>query len=71
MTGNYWDVETSGQSSTAGDASGRTTAEMMEVATYDGWSMRAVDDRDARNTAYTWNTVGGQTYPFLSWQRAF
>jgi hypothetical protein len=71
MTGNYWDVETSGQSSTAGDASGRTTIEMMEVVTYDGWSMIAVDDRDARNTAYTWNMVGGQTYPFLSWQRPF
>jgi hypothetical protein len=69
MTGNYWDFETSGQGSTAGDASGRTTAEMMEVATYDGWSLIAVDDRDSRNTAYTWNIVGGQTYPFLSWQR--
>jgi len=71
MTGNYWDVETSGQSSTAGDASGRVTAEMMDVATYEGWSIAAVDDPDGRNTAYTWNIVGGQTYPFLSWQRRF
>jgi hypothetical protein len=69
MAGNYWDIETSGQSATAGDASGRTTAEMMEVATYDGWSLIAVDDGDSRNTAYTWNIVSGRTYPFLSWQR--
>jgi hypothetical protein len=70
MTGSYWDIQTSGQSSTAGDASGRMTAEMMEVATYEGWNMMAVDDHDTRNTAYTWNMVGGQTYPFLSWQRS-
>jgi hypothetical protein len=71
MTGNYWDFETSGQNSTAGDASGRTTAEMMQVATYDEWSIIAVDDRDSPNTTYTWNMVDGQTRPFLSWQRPF
>ncbi len=69
MTGNYWDVETSGQSATAGDATGLTTAEMMDMATYEGWNIVAVDDPDRRNTAYTWNMVDGETYPFLSWQR--
>ena len=68
MTGNYWDIDTSGQSSTAGHASGRTTAEMMDIATYEGWSIAAVDNPDHRNAAYTWNIVNGQTYPFLSWQ---
>lgn len=71
MTGNYWDVETSGQSSTAGEAAGRTTAEMMDIATYEGWNIAAVDGPDRRNTAYTWNIVGGEVYPFLSWQRRF
>jgi len=69
MTGNYWDVETSRQSATAGDATGLTTTEMMDVATFEGWSIRAVDDPGRRNTAYTWNMVDGETYPFLSWQR--
>ena len=69
MNGNYWDVEASGQSSTAGDATGLTTAEMMDVATYEGWSIAAVDSPGRRNTAYTWNMVEGETYPFLSWQR--
>ncbi len=68
MTGNYWDVETSGQGGTAGDATGLTTAEMMDPATYEGWSIRAVDGPGRRNTAYTWNMVEGETYPFLSWQ---
>ncbi len=68
MTGNYWDVETSGQSATAGDATGLTTTEMMDMATYEGWNIVAVDDPDRRNNAYTWNMVDGETYPFLSWQ---
>jgi len=68
MTGNYWDVETSGQGSSAGDATGLTTTEMMETTSYEGWSIRAVDGPGRRNTAYTWNIVDGETYPFLSWQ---
>lgn len=68
MIGNFWDTETSGQTSTAGNATGRTTAEMMDIATYVGWSTVAVEDTDRRNTAFTWNIVDGETYPFLSWQ---
>ena len=69
MAGNYWDIETSGQASTAGEASGRTTAGMMSIGTYAGWSITAVESPDRRNTAYVWNMVEGETYPFLSWQR--
>jgi len=69
MAGNYWDVEASGQSSTTGDATGFTTGEMMDISTYEGWSIAAVDGPGRRNTAYTWNIVEGETYPFLSWQR--
>lgn len=69
MTGNQWDVEASGQSSTAGEASGQTTAGMMSIGNYAGWSITAVDSPDRRNTAYVWNMVEGETYPFLSWQR--
>jgi len=69
MTGNYWDVEASGQGSTAGNATGQATAEMMDIATYEGWSIAAVDGPDRRKTSYTWNIVDGEAYPFLSWQR--
>jgi hypothetical protein len=69
MTDNYWDVQTSRQSSTAGDATGLTTVEMMDVATYGSWSIAVVDGPGRRNTAHIWNIVEGETYPFLSWQR--
>lgn len=69
MTGNCWDIETSGHNSSAGEARGRTTAEMMGIGTYDDWSIVAVNDPGRRNTSYTWNIVDGETYPFLSWQR--
>jgi len=77
MAGNFWDIETSGQLSTAGDATGRTTAEMMDIGTFtdtetegldEPWDMVAVADTDQRNPANVWNIVDGQTYPFLSWE---
>lgn len=49
----YWDVESSGQSSSAG-GDGKTTAEMTLRATFDGWDFDGV-----------WDIVDGITYPFL------
>ena len=69
MTGNFWDAQASGQPASAGEAEGLTTARMMDLATYAGWSITAVDGAGRRDHAYTWNIVEGQTYPFLSWQR--
>jgi hypothetical protein len=67
VTDSFWDMETSGQSTSDGGA-GKTTAEMKNVDTFSdaGWNIITVADSDTRNTAYIWNIVNGQTYPFLS-----
>jgi hypothetical protein len=64
----FWNVETSGQDTSAG-GTGKTTAEMKDIATFTDvdWDIIAVT-RGERNTAYTWNIVDGVTYPFLSWE---
>jgi hypothetical protein len=53
MSGNYWDTQTSGQTSTAGAASGRPTAEMKQLTTFAGWDFAdiwAIDPQ--RNDGY-------------------
>ena len=61
MSGNFWDVQTSQQSSTAGEAIGRTTAAMKTRATFVGanWDLDSV-----------WMIVEHVTYPLLRWQDA-
>jgi len=49
----YWDIETSGRTSSKG-GTGKTTAEMMQQATFADWDFMDV-----------WDIVEGQTYPFL------
>ena len=65
----FWDVETSGQSTSEG-GTGKTTVEMKSTTTFSGagWNIAAVADPDIRDHSYIWNIVDGQTYPFLSWQ---
>ena len=65
----YWDIETSGQATSDG-GTGKTTAQMKSIATFSGagWNIIGVADANTRNTAYTWNIVDAETYPFLSWQ---
>jgi len=65
-----WDTETSGQVTSAG-GTGRTTAEMQNIITFRGvgWDISTVAP-GTTNSAYTWNIVNEQTYPFLSWQSA-
>jgi hypothetical protein len=53
VTQSYWDVEASGCASSAG-GEGRTTAEMMQRATYAGW-----------NFSTEWGIDEGAGYPFL------
>ncbi len=55
--GSYWDMEASGQTISAG-GNGRTTAQMKQMATYEGWDFITVWDID---TAFI---LG---YPFLRW----
>jgi hypothetical protein len=64
----FWDTETSGQATSLW-GSGKSTTEMQDIATFSGagWNITAVAPGE-RNTAYVWNIVDGQTYPFLSWQ---
>ena len=68
VSNSFWDTQTSGQATSAG-GTGKTTAEMQDIATFSGadWNIIAVAPAE-RNTAYIWNIVDGQTYPFLSWQ---
>jgi len=68
VRGSFWDVQASGQATSDGGV-GKTTTQMKSGATFSaaGWNIVAVTLGE-RNTAYTWNIVAGQTYPFLSWQ---
>jgi hypothetical protein len=69
VTDSFWDIQTSGQSTSAG-GTGKTTAETQDITTFSGasWDIITVADPDIRNSAYIWNIVDGETYPFLSWQ---
>ncbi len=59
MTGNFWDVETSGQNSTAGNATGETTVVMKTQSTFTNVSW------DFENI---WWMREGITYPLFRWQ---
>jgi len=68
VSNSFWDVEASGMEESDG-GTGKTTAEMRDIATFiaAAWDITAVASGET-NTAYAWNIVDGQTYPFLSWQ---
>jgi hypothetical protein len=65
----FWDIQTSGQSTSAG-GTGRTTAEMQNIATFSGatWNIIAVAGPSEQDLAYVWNIVDDENHPFLSWQ---
>jgi len=69
VSDSFWDTETSGQATSDG-GTGKTTAEMQDIATFlgAGWDIIAVADPGTRNSSYIWNIVDAVTYPFLSWQ---
>ena len=68
-TNSFWDVQTSGQTTSAG-GTGKNTTEMQDIATFSGasWDIIWVGDSGTRNPAYIWNIVNNVTYPFLSWE---
>ncbi|MFO8109516.1 MAG: GLUG motif-containing protein [Thermoplasmata archaeon] len=70
MSGNFWDVETSGQTDTAGNATGKTTAEMRDITTFAdvSWDIVGVKSVETRNINHIWNIVDTETHPFLSWE---
>jgi hypothetical protein len=69
VSNSFWDIETSGQSNSAG-GTGKATAQMKNIATFSGvmWNITAVANPGMRNPSYIWNIVDDVTYPFLSWQ---
>ena len=69
ITNSFWDIETSGQSASAG-GTGKTTAQMKDITTFSGatWNIIAVANPGVRNLAYIWNIVDDVTYPFFGWE---
>ena len=76
VSNSFWDIETSGQTTSAGGA-GKTTAEMQDIATFtdmetegldEPWDIITVANPSARNPSYIWNIIDDETYPFLSWE---
>ncbi len=63
-TAAYWDVETSGQATSAGGAVGKTTAEMKTIATFADWNIAT----PAEYTDEVWYIVPGEDYPRLAWE---
>jgi len=68
VSDSFWDIETSGQPTSAG-GTGKTTAQMKDIATFSAarWKIIAVA-LNQTNPSYVWNIVDKQTYPFLSWE---
>jgi len=56
VSSSYWDIETSGYSSSAG-GEGKTTTEMKQQATFVSWDF-----------VNTWGIIENSTYPYFSWQ---
>lgn len=55
----YWDIETSGQTSSAGGGEGKTSAELRCVHTFNNWDFETIwDIQPDKNNGY----------PFLRWQ---
>ncbi|MDI9431454.1 MAG: DUF2341 domain-containing protein [Planctomycetota bacterium] len=66
-TGTYWDTEVSGHTASAGNATGKTTAQMQALATFSGWDIIAVGDFDPEDPN-VWTIDEGEDYPRLGWQ---
>jgi hypothetical protein len=70
VTNSFWDIQTSGQSTSDG-GTGKKTTGMQDITTFSGagWDIIEVADLDTPNPAYIWNIpTTPPDYPFLSWQ---
>lgn len=69
ITNCFWDTETSGQTTSAGGATGKTTAEMQVASLFiqANWDFM---DETVNGTDYLWgiNSSENDGYPFLAWQ---
>jgi len=63
----FWDIETSGQTESAGGTSLNTAGMQTATAFLDaGWDF--IDETE-NGTEDIWTIIEGQTYPLLSWQK--
>ncbi|MBW6442786.1 hypothetical protein K0A97_03360, partial [Patescibacteria group bacterium] len=64
--GNFFDMETSGQNSTTGNATGMNTSDMKNFSTFynEGWNISKIEDWNNE----TWIIEEGLDYPKLSFQ---
>jgi len=66
----YWDTQTSGKSSSAGGATGKTTAQMQDQSTFTGWDFTNIWNIDGvNNSGYPYlriQSVSDVTSPSLS-----
>ena len=58
-TAAYWDTETSGQATSQGGATGKTTAEMQTLATFADWDIATVQNHGSE----VWYIADGEDYP--------
>jgi uncharacterized repeat protein (TIGR02543 family) len=69
MAGNFWDTQTSGATTTLGNATGKTTIQMTAYSTFidAGWDF--LDENDnGTNEIWGLNFDENGGYPFLAWQ---
>jgi len=64
--GNFWDTQTSNQSTSAGNAAGKTTAEMYDIDTFTAASWDIVLIGSYINE--DWYIDDGNDYPHLGWE---
>jgi len=66
MSGNFWDTQTSLQSTTAGTATGKTTTEMKTLTTFTlaNWDFKGLGSLGIWNIGNNRNNG----YPYLDWQ---
>jgi hypothetical protein len=70
MTGNFWDIDASGQNSSFGQyASGLTTQQMQDGRTFTakGWDFLC-ETTNGSQDLWAQNPTDNNGYPFLSWQ---
>jgi len=66
MARNFWDTDTSQQSTTHGEATGRTTAQMMQAGTYRGvgWDLQTMVSWNG----HLWMINESTEYPVFRWE---
>lgn len=64
MSDNFWDVDSSNQTTTAGDATGLSTENMQKIITFNEWNIETLENF----TDETWKIDDNKDYPILGWQ---